>query len=69
MIKKKLKILVATLAIISVPISVMASPRAIITDSVIINKGDGSVVFPPSDILKEVIGTSEIGRASCRERV
>ena len=42
----------------SVPISVMASPRAIITDSVVINKGDGSVVLPPSDILKEVIGTS-----------
>lgn len=59
MIKKKLKILVATLAIMSVPISVMASPRAIITDSVVINKGDGSVVLPPSDILKEVIGNSD----------
>ncbi|MBD7915859.1 hypothetical protein H9660_11955 [Clostridium sp. Sa3CUN1] len=57
MLGKKLKIMVSTLAIMSIPISVMASPRAIITDSVVINKGDGSVVLPPAEILEEVIKT------------
>ena len=33
----------------------MASPRAIISDSVIINKGDGSVVIPPSEVLDEIL--------------
>lgn len=53
--KKKLKVLVSTLILLSVPISVMASPRAIISDSVIINKGDGSVVIPPSEVLDEIL--------------
>ena len=55
MLGKKLKVLVSTLILLSVPISVMASPRAIISDSVIIDKGDGSVVIPPSEVLDEIL--------------
>ena len=55
MLVKKLKVLVSTLILLSVPISVMASPRAIISDSVIIDKGDGSVVIPPSEVLNEIL--------------
>lgn len=55
MLGKKLKILVSTLILLSIPISVMASPRAIIGDSVVIDKGDGSVVIPPSDVLDEML--------------
>lgn len=57
MLRKKLKIMVITLAIMSIPISVMAAPRGIIKDSVVINKGDGSVVLPPAEIIEEVIKT------------
>ena len=55
MLGKKLKVLVSTLILLSIPISVMASPRAIISDSVIIDKGDGSVVIPPSEVLDEIL--------------
>ena len=55
MLGKKLKVLVSTLILLSIPISVMASPRAIISDSVIIDKGDGSVVIPPSEVLGEIL--------------
>ena len=55
MLVKKLKVLVSTLILLSVPISVIASPRAIISDSVIIDKGDGSVVIPPSEVLNEIL--------------
>ena len=55
MLGKKLKVLVSTLILLSVPISVIASPRAIISDSVIIDKGDGSVVIPPSEVLNEIL--------------
>lgn len=55
MLGKKLKVLVSILILLSVPIKVMASPRAIISDSVIINKGDGSVVIPPSEVLDEML--------------
>ena len=55
MLGKKLKVLVSTLILLSIPISVMASPRAIINDSVIIDKGDGSVVIPPSEVLNEIL--------------
>lgn len=57
MLGKKLKLLVSTLILLSIPISVMASPRAIITDSVIIDKGDGSVVIPPSEVLDEMLNS------------
>lgn len=57
MLGKKLKLLVSTLILLSVPISVMASPRAIISDSVIIDKGDGSVVIPPSEVLDEILNS------------
>ena len=57
MLNKKLKIMISTLAIMSIPISVVAAPRAIITDSVVINKGDGSVVLPPAEMIEEVIKT------------
>jgi LPXTG cell wall anchor motif len=56
---KKLKVLVSTLILLSIPLSVMASPRAIISDSVIINKGDGSVVIPPSEVLEEILNTED----------
>ena len=59
MLGKKLKVLVSTLILLSIPISVMASPRAIIGDSVVIDKGDGSVVIPPSDVLDEIINTED----------
>ena len=55
MLGKKLKVLVSTLILLSVPISVIASPRAIISDSVIIDKGDGSVVIPSSEVLNEIL--------------
>ncbi|MBC5630543.1 LPXTG cell wall anchor domain-containing protein [Clostridium sp. NSJ-6] len=55
MLGKKIKVLVSTLILLSIPISVMASPRAIINDSVIIDKGDGSVVIPPSEVLDEIL--------------
>ena len=57
MLGKKLKVLVSTLILLSVPISVIASPRAIISDSVIIDKGDGSIVIPPSDVLDEMLNS------------
>lgn len=57
MLGKKLKVLVLTLILLSIPISVMASPRAIIGDSVVIDKGDGSVVIPPSDVLDEMLNS------------
>lgn len=57
MLGKKLKVLVSTLILLSIPISVMASPRAIIGDSVVIDKGDGSVVIPPSDVLAEMLNS------------
>ncbi|MDB1934076.1 hypothetical protein PMY12_08485 [Clostridium tertium] len=57
MLGKKLKVLVSTLILLSIPISVMASPRAIIGDSVVIDKGDGSVVIPPSDVLDEMLNS------------
>ncbi len=59
MLGKKLKLLVSTLILLSIPISVMASPRAIIGDSVVIDKGDGSVVIPPSDVLDEMINKGD----------
>lgn len=55
MLGKNLKVVVSILILLSVPIKVMASPRAIISDSVIINKGDGSVVIPPSEVLDEIL--------------
>lgn len=58
MIGRKLKFFISTLILLSIPVSVMATPRAIITDSVIINKGDGSTVLPPSEILEELINTN-----------
>lgn len=57
MLGKKLKVLVSTLILLSVPFNVMASPRAIISDSVIIDKGDGSVVIPPSNVLDEMLNS------------
>ena len=57
MLEKKIKIIMSTLIIMSIPISVMALPRAIISDSVVINKGNGSVVIPPSEVLDEIINT------------
>ena len=57
MLGKKLKVLVSTLILLSVPISVIASPRAIISDSVIIDKGDGSIVIPPSEVLDEMLNS------------
>ena len=59
MLGKKLKGLVSTLILLSIPISVMASPRAIISDSVIIDKGDGNVVIPPSNVLDEILNTED----------
>lgn len=58
MLGRKLKFFISTLILLSIPVSVMATPRAIITDSVIINKGDGSTVLPPSEILEELINTN-----------
>ena len=59
MLGKKLKVLILTLMLLSVPLSVIASPRAIISDSVIINKGDGRVVIPPNEILEEILNTKD----------
>ena len=69
MLGKKLKVLVSTLILLSIPVSVMAAPRGIITDSVIINKGDGSVVLPPSNILSEVINTSDNEDSSAENKI
>lgn len=59
MLGKKLKVFISTLILLSIPVSVMAAPRGIIVDSVVINKGDGSVVLPPAEIIEEVINTSD----------
>lgn len=59
MLGRKLKLWVSTLILLSVPVSVMATPRAIIADSVVIDKGDGSMVLPPSEILEEVINNED----------
>ena len=39
--------------------SVIASPRGIINNSVVINKGDGSVVIPSSEVLNEMLNTED----------
>lgn len=52
MVERKFKIMLATLAIMTIPICAMAGPRAIISGSVTIDKGDTSVVMPPSEVLE-----------------
>ena len=56
---KKLKVLVSALILLSIPMSVIASPRGIINNSVVINKGDGSVVIPSSEVLNEMLNTED----------
>lgn len=66
MLGKRLRVLVSTLILLSIPISVMASPRAIIGDSVIIDKGDGSVVIPPSEVLDEITENYSLNKGSIK---
>lgn len=58
MVGRKFKIMLATLAIMSIPICAMAGPRAIISDSVTIDKGDSSVVIPPREVLEGLTNES-----------
>lgn len=58
MVGRKFKIMLATLAIVSIPICAMAQSRAIISGSVTIDKGDTSVVIPPSEVLEDLTNDS-----------
>lgn len=66
MVGRKFKIMLATLAIISIPICAMAGPRAIISDSVTIDKGDTSVVMTPSEVLETLTNDSISGSLKIR---
>lgn len=59
MLGKKIKIFLTTLALLSIPICAIASPRAIISDSITIDNGDGSTVITPSEVLTDILNNEE----------
>ena len=58
MLGKNIKVFLTTLALLSIPVCAIATPRAIIADSITIDKGDGSSVIPPSEVLTEILDES-----------